>query len=97
MPHYVILMKLTEQGAKAIKEAPARLEAGIKSFEAMGGKVSEFFLVMGEYDYIAFGEAPSDEVAATFCLALGSLGNVKTTTLKAFTRGEFAGLVKRLP
>jgi uncharacterized protein with GYD domain len=97
MPHYVILMKLTDQGAKAIKEAPGRLEAGIKSFEAMGGKVADFFVVMGEYDYVAFGEAPSDEVAATFSLALGSLGNVKTTTLRAFTRNEFAGLVKKLP
>jgi uncharacterized protein with GYD domain len=97
MPHYVLLMKLTEQGAKAIKDAPVRLEAGIKGFEAMGGKVTEFFVVMGEYDYVAFGEAPSDEVAAAFSLALSSLGNVKTQTLKAFTRAEFAAVVKKLP
>ena len=97
MPHYVYLMKLTEQGAKAIKEAPGRIEAGIKGFEAMGGKVGEFLVVMGEYDYMSFGEAPNDEVAATFSLALSSLGNVKVTTLKAFTRGEFAAIVKKLP
>jgi len=97
MPHYVLLMKLTEQGAKAIKEAPARLEAGFKSLEAMGGKVEGFFLVMGEYDYVAIGQAPNDEVAASFALALASQGNVKTTTLKAFTREEFTGLVKKLP
>jgi uncharacterized protein with GYD domain len=97
MPNYVILMKLTDQGAKAIKDGPGRAEAGIKAFEKMGGKVSGFYVVMGEYDYVAFGEAPSDEVATTFALALGSLGNVRTTTLRAFTKEEFAAMVKKLP
>ena len=90
-------MKLTDQGAKTIKDAPGRIEAGVKGFEAMGGKVIGFYGLMGEYDYVAIGEAPSDEVATTFSLALGSGGNVKTTTLRAFTKEEFAGLVKRLP
>ena len=97
MPNYVILMKLTDQGAKAIKDAPGRIEAGIKAFEKMGGKNLAVYVVMGEYDYVAIGEAPSDEVATTFALALGSLGNVKTTTLRAYTKEEFAAMVKKLP
>jgi uncharacterized protein with GYD domain len=97
MSNYVILMKLTEQGAKTIKDAPGRMEAGIKAFEKMGGKVIGFYAVMGEYDYVGVGEAPSDEVATTFSLALGSLGNVKTTTLRAYTKEEFAAMVKKLP
>jgi uncharacterized protein with GYD domain len=97
MSNYVILMKLTEQGAKSIKEAPARIEAGIKGWEKMGGKMLGFYVLMGEYDYIAFGEAPSDAVAAAFSLSLASLGNVKTISLKAFTTAEFAEIVKKLP
>jgi uncharacterized protein with GYD domain len=97
MPNYVILMKLTDQGAKTIKEAPGRVDAGIKTFEKMGGKVIGFYAVMGEYDYVAVGEAPSDEIATTFALGLGSLGNVKTTTLRAFTKEEFAAMLKKLP
>jgi uncharacterized protein with GYD domain len=97
MSSYIILMKLTDQGAKTIKDAPGRIEAGIKGFEAMGGKVTSFYAVMGEYDYVAIAEAPNDEVATTFSLALGSLGNVKTTTLRAFTTEEFAAMVKKLP
>lgn len=97
MTRAVVLMKLTGQGIKDIKDAPQRIEQGIKSFEAMGGKVLGYYSVMGEYDYVAIVEAPSDEVAMTFLLALGSLGNVKTTTLKAFTREEFAQMVKKLP
>jgi len=97
MPNFVILMKLTDQGAKAIKDAPGRIEAGIKAYEKMGGKIIGFYAVMGEYDYVAVGEAPSDEVATTFALGLGSLGNVKTTTLRAYTKEEFAAMVKKLP
>ncbi len=97
MSNYVILMKLTDQGAKTIKDAPGRVEAGIKAYEKMGGKIIGFYVVMGEYDYVAIGEAPSDEVATTFALGLGSLGNVRTTTLRAFTKEEFAAMVKKLP
>ena len=97
MPTYIMLMKLTEQGIKDIKNAPNRIEQGIKQFEAMGAKLIGFYTVMGEYDYVAIGEAPSDEVTMTFLLGLGSLGSVRTTTLKAFTREEFSGIIKKLP
>ena len=97
MSTFIILMKLTDQGAKAIKDAPARIAAGIKGMEAMGGKLLGFYVTMGEYDYISVAEAPSDEVVAAFLLGLGALGNVHTTTLKAFTPEQFASLVKMLP
>ncbi len=97
MPKSVILMKLTDQGIKDIKNAPQRIENGIKAFEAMGGKVTGFYSVMGEYDYVAIGESPSDEVSMAFALGLGSQGNVRSTTLRAFTKEEFAETVKRLP
>ena len=56
-----------------------------------------FYSVMGEYDYVAIGEAPNDEVAVTFALALGSQGDARTMTLKAFTRDEFTEIVNKLP
>ena len=97
MPTYITLYKLTDQGAKDIKNAPERIEAGIKAAEAMGGKVLGFYVTMGEYDYVAVAEGSSDEVAMTFLLGLNALGNVRTTTLKAFTKEEFAEIVKKLP
>lgn len=93
----IILMKLTEQGIKTIKDAPQRIEQGIKNFEAMGGKVLGFYITMGEFDYVAIGQGPSDEVLMTFALALGARGNVRTITLKAATQEEFSSLVKKLP
>jgi uncharacterized protein with GYD domain len=63
----------------------------------MGGKMTGFYVTMGEYDYIAITEGLSDEIGASFILKLGSQGNVRTTTLKAFTKQEFAEMVKKLP
>jgi uncharacterized protein with GYD domain len=97
MATYVVLMKLTGQGAKNIKDAPERIEACIKGAEAMGGNVKGFYVTMGEYDYVTIGEFPTDEVAAAFLLTLGALGNVKTTSLKAFTKEEFAAIVAKMP
>jgi len=97
MPTYISLMKLTKQGIKDIKNAPQRLEEAVKGLEAMGGKVLGFYITMGEYDYVGIAEVPSDEAALTYMLGLGSAGNVRTTTIKAFSREEFAAMVKRLP
>ena len=97
MPTYIGLMKLTDYGIKNIKEAPQRIEKGIKAYEAMGGKFIGLYVVLGEYDYVAIGEAPSDEAHVAFSLALGSEGFVRTTSLKAFTKEEFAEIVKKLP
>ena len=97
MPTYITLYKFTDQGIKNIKEIPQRIADAIKQYEGMGGKVIGVYAVMGEYDIVAIGEGPSDEIAMTFALALGSQGNVRTTTLKAFTKEEFVGMIKKLP
>ena len=97
MPTYIGLYKSTDQGIKDIKGAPDRVKEAIAGVEAMGGKVIGVYAVMGEYDYVSIGEFPSDEVAMTFNLGLVSRGNVRTTTLKAFTKEEFAEIVKKLP
>ncbi|MEI6450686.1 MAG: GYD domain-containing protein [Actinomycetes bacterium] len=97
MPAYIVLMKLTTEGARAAKDIPARIDEGIKAFESMGGTNLTFHVTMGPYDYVAVGEAPADEVAAAFALALASRGFVTTTTMKAFTPQEIGAIVSKLP
>lgn len=93
----VMLMKLTHEGARHIKDAPSRVKEAVAGFEAMGGRVIAFYAVTGEYDYVAIGEAPNDEVALGFLLGLTARGNVKSTTLRAFSVEEFAAAVEKLP
>jgi len=97
MPTYITLYKLTDQGIKNIKDAPGRIEDAVKGYESMGGKLIGFYSVLGKYDYVGIEECPSDEIATTFALATGSLGNVRSTTLKAFSKEEFGEIVKKLP
>ncbi|MBC8389840.1 MAG: GYD domain-containing protein [Actinobacteria bacterium] len=96
MVRRIMLMKVTDQGLKDIKNAPQRIEQGIKTFENMGGKILGFYTVTGEYDYIVIGEAPSDEVGMAFIMGLCAQGNVSTTTINAYTKEEFAEIVKKL-
>ena len=97
MPTYIVLMKLTEEGIKTIKKGAQRVKENAKIMEKMGGKMTGFYLTMGEYDYVGIGEAPNDEAALTFLLGMGAQGFVKTTTLKAFTLEEFEKIAKNLP
>jgi len=95
MPKYVLLMNLTEQGVKNIKEAPERIESSIKGLEEAGGKLIDFYAVMGQYDYVSIVEYPSDEVASAQVLGLIEAGFVRTTTLRAFSKDEFAEIIKK--
>ena len=97
MATYIFLYKLTDQGIKNIKEMPQRIEKAIEASEAVGGKVLGVYSVLGEYDLVSIAEFPNDETVLSLALAFGSQGNVRSTTLKAFTKEEFAEIVKKLP
>ena len=90
-------MKMTGEGMDDIKEAPQRTREAVEKMEAMGGKLLGLYVTMGEYDYVGIAECPNDEVALAFLLGLGAEGNVRTTTMRAFTPEEFAAVVSRLP
>ncbi len=97
MPQYVVLLKLTAKGLEGLKDAPARIDAGIKAVEGAGGKVHSFHVTMGQYDYVSVVEGPNDEFAAAMAMGLAVQGFVATETMRAFTPGEFAGIVGQLP
>jgi len=97
MPHFVTLLRYTQQGAAKIKESPSRLDAARKAAEAAGGKIHSWYLTMGKYDAVLISEFPDDETAARFMLATGALGNVTTQTLKAFSEAEYRKIIASLP
>lgn len=93
MSTYISLVKYTEQGLQNIKDSPKRLDAAKKMLKELGGEIKGFYLTMGEYDIVTICEAPSDEVITRFFLTLGSLGNVRTNTLRAFPEEEYRKIV----
>ena len=88
MPFYVILGKFTDEGAKHIKDSPKYVAQTRAMVEKVGGKWHGFYYTMGQYDFVAVVEGPSDETALSLLFALSSVGRVRTTTLKAFPTEE---------
>jgi len=95
MPNYVILGNWTDQGLRNVRESPKRAEAARHLAEQMGGKLSVWY-TLGKYDIVAMAEAPSDEVAYQLVLQLGSQGNLRTTTLKAWSEAEATTVIAKV-
>jgi uncharacterized protein with GYD domain len=96
MPTYVSLIQFTQKGMESIKDGPKRLDAARKAYEEAGAKLKDFYLVMGEYDIVAVVDAPNDETAARMSLQIGSKGNVRTKTLRAFSEAEYRKIISSL-
>lgn len=96
MSHYILLINWTEQGIGKINESPGRYSSFKASVEKAGGKLIGGYYTFGEYDVVIIIEAPNDEAVMSLMLKVGSAGNVKTKTLKAFTAEEAIKVIKDL-
>ena len=96
MPIYVVLINMTEQGVKTIKDLPGRVKAAREAMERAGGKFVDWYLTMGMYDAVAIVEIPDDDLAAAILLGAGKHGNIKTITLKAFSETEASSIIQRI-
>lgn len=94
---YITLLKFTHQGMTTIKDGPKRLDNARKAYTSMGASLKTFYLTMGRYDAVVVSEAPDDETVAKIALATGSLGNVTTETLRAFSEDEYRKIISALP
>jgi uncharacterized protein with GYD domain len=97
MPTYITLYNWTQKGIENVKESPARLDAAKQDVEAMGGKITAFYMVQGQYDMVAVLEGLNDEAAAKIALVIGSKGTVRTVTMRAYTEDEYRKIISELP
>jgi uncharacterized protein with GYD domain len=97
VPTYVTLFNWTEQGIRNVKESPARVDSGVQVAEQKYGvRLRDLYWTVGPYDIVAEWEAPDEQSLSAFLLELGSLGNVRSTTLRAYDREEMGGILERL-
>ena len=87
LPSFVVLGNWTEQGIRNVTAAPERIKQTHSMVEKSGGKIQLFF-TLGKYDFVMIVEVPNDDVMMAILLCLGSMGNVRTTTMKAWTESE---------
>ena len=96
MARYVGLIQFTDQGIRNIKETVKRGDAAAAEAKKMGMKIIEEFWTMGAYDVVLLVDAPDDETMTAFMLKVGSLGNVKTETMRAFGREEMEKILAKI-
>ena len=97
MPLYVVLGKFTQEGITKIKDSPKRLEAAREVAKAGGGEIKAFYYTMGQYDFVAICEGPSNETMMRSFLIVGSAGAIRTETLVAVPAEKAMEIFKGLP
>ena len=60
MPTYIVLGNFTDQGIRAVKDSPKRLEAVKAMCQQAGVTLKETYYTLGQYDLVAVFEAPDD-------------------------------------
>jgi uncharacterized protein with GYD domain len=93
MATYITLANWTDRGLQAVTDGPKRMDQAKKMLEEMGGHMQSLYLTMGQYDLVGIFDAPDDAVAVRYTLMLGQLGNVRSTTMKAFPEEAYRHIV----
>jgi uncharacterized protein with GYD domain len=96
MPTYVVLVNWTEQGIRNVKQTIERTDHGGELAEKHGLNLEQAYWTVGAYDMVTIFEAPDDEAMSVHLLEICSLGNVRTTTLRAYDEEEMSALLQRL-
>jgi uncharacterized protein with GYD domain len=96
MAMYVSLLQFTDQGVRNVKDTSKRSEAATAEAEKMGVKIINIFWTMGAYDVVVLPDAPNDETVSAFSLKMGSLGNVKSQTMRAFRAEEMESILAKI-
>jgi uncharacterized protein with GYD domain len=96
MPTYIMLGSFTDQGVRAAKDTTKRAQAARDLGKKVGVTVRDVYWTLGQYDVALVAEAPDDETMTAFGLSIGSLGNVRTQTLRAFTPDEMGAVLGKM-
>ena len=95
MATFITLANFTDQGIRNVKDSPDRASAFKAMAEQLGVAVKEIYWTVGSYDLVLIVEGP-EEAAFTLLLKAGSLGNVRTQTLRGFSEQDFRRFVSNL-
>lgn len=97
MSTYVALVRFTQQGLQNIHESPHRAAAFKAAARRAGAKILQLLWTLGAHDGVIVFQAMDDATAASLMMGLSSLGNVHTTTMRAFDAAEFAQVADKAP
>ncbi len=96
MATYIVLSNFTDQGVRSVKETTKRADAVKEMASKFGVTVKDLYWTLGSYDVVAIFEAPDEASITAFGLAIAAGGNIRTQTLRAFSKEEMGGILRKL-
>jgi len=96
MATYVVLCSFTDQGIRSVKDTTKRSDAVREQGRKMGIETKSIYWTVGKYDLVVTFDAPDDASMTALCLTLGGQGNVRTQTLRAFSKDEMSAVLAKL-
>ena len=96
MATFISLLNFTDQGMRNIKDSPDRHGAFRAMAEKLGVTVKGFYYTVGHHDMVTILEG-TDEAVTTVLLKTGSLGNVRSETLRGFSVDEAKRMIGNIP
>ncbi|MBI2509420.1 MAG: GYD domain-containing protein [Betaproteobacteria bacterium] len=96
MTTFISLVSFTDQGIRNVKESPKRADAFKAMAKKLGVTVKEIYWTLGHYDLVIVLEG-DDEAVTSALLKVGSLGNVRSETLRAFSAAQMGQIVGNIP
>ena len=97
MATFITTLHFTEQGIQAVRDTCDRAAAFKTTAKKMGVKVTGMYWTLGAFDGVLVFDAPDEETATAVLLHLGSLGNIRTQTARAFDAAEMQKVHDQLP
>ena len=97
MPLFILALNWTDQGIRTVKDGPKRSQAARELAKKVGVEIKQVYLTSGDSDLVVIIDAPNGDNVAKFAMALGSQGNARTRTSRAWTESEFTKLISELP
>ncbi|HXK29898.1 MAG TPA: GYD domain-containing protein [Candidatus Binatia bacterium] len=97
MATYIALVNFTDQGIRHIRQTTERAKGLMNAAAKLGIKIKDIYWTMGAFDAVFTAEAPDDETMTAFAASMGSLGNIRTQTLRAFSAQEMNQILAKLP
>ncbi|MGH2427027.1 MAG: GYD domain-containing protein [bacterium] len=94
MATYIMLSRLTEEGAQTIRKNPGRVQEVNKELEGMRIRVLQQYAVLGAYDFVNIVDAPDLATVMKASIQLGARGSVRIETLAALPMDEFVRVVR---
>lgn len=96
MATFLSTIKFTQQGLNDIENTGKHVTTFKATAKKMGVKVTGVYWTLGYFDGVLIFDAPDDETAAAAMMHLSKLGNVHTTTSRAFQANEIEKVVGML-